>query len=214
MSISIQFDKSQLDTKPGDSMKKIGSAISTLSGRTAKAGSVEGMMSGAIRENEANTAAANKQAARDDEVAHIIRKETVRGTIKQGMKLAGNMANNESGVKTFRAKEAAKRSTMRTAAASKVNVETAKQATKSTPIAKAAPASKPPVAAASKPRAPRKPAGPLIHTDVKGNVTGYTHRSPATLGTSAKTAVSKPLKNMSAPTPTSGAKPVKPKTIK
>lgn len=146
MSISMQFDSSKLDTQPGEALGKIGSAIGTLSGRTASAGSVKREMKGAIGENRAATAEANKQTARNSEIDHMVRKETIRAAVKHGAKLAATESTNRVNVSAFKAKETAKRSTMRTAATSKVRVEAAKQKTKSTPIARA-----------PKPAAPAKP---------------------------------------------------------
>jgi hypothetical protein len=209
MSISMQFDDSKLNTKPGDVMADIGKARSTLSGKAAAAGSVKRMMKGAIKDNSDRTAEAKRQDARDADIAHTTRKETVKAAIRHGSKIAATESNNKLNVSAFAAKESAKQGTIRTAASAKVRVakatagareriETAKQGTKSTPAAKAAPA---PKATVSKPRAPRKPASPLIHTDAKGKVTGYTHRSSATLP--------KTTANSSAPKPTTAAKPRK-----
>ena len=109
-------------------------------------------------------------------------------------KLAKNAANfkvQKAEINAARAKEMEKASTEGTAA--RRNVRSANKNIKalegisqlsqqqfpSSPLSAAPKKRKP---AAKKPAA-RKPAGPLIHTDVKGNITGYTHRNEASLAT-------------------------------
>lgn len=144
----------------------------------------------ATKKAERDTASAQERAsARAEDIAHTANKEQVR----QDIRTAGHTARQQATAAALGARSTAKINEMNAAGKNRVALERekgrqqrsvlkAKGALEEKKAAtKAAAAAPKPKATASKPRAPRKPAGPLIHTDTKGKITGYTHRSSATL---------------------------------
>lgn len=136
-----------------------------------------------------NVSQKETEKARADDLTHTANKEQVR----QNIRTAGHSARTQATVAALGARSTAKINEMNAAGKNRVALERekgrqqrsvlkAKGALEEKKAAtKAAAAAPKPKATASKPRAPRKPAGPLIHTDTKGKITGYTHRSSATL---------------------------------